>query len=93
MAAERRAVLEDGRPQNRRGNADAREDEGKRKLVRGQARALAPQPGGQGRGDPEVREGNREERHRVEENRLALCTHWALGMIGAANLAVEALMK
>src|SRR5206468_10584591 len=48
------------------------------------------QTGRQGRGDPEVRDCNREQRHRVEENRLAFCTHRALGMIGAANWAVEA---
>src|SRR5262249_52869145 len=91
MAADRSATFEHGSAQNRRRNSDTREDESKRKLVRSQARPLAPQTWREGRGDPKVGDCNRKERHRVEENRLALCTHWAVGMIGAANWAVELL--
>src|SRR5262249_46367645 len=90
VAADRSAALEHGGPQDRRGNADAWKDEGQPKLVRSQPRALAPQIWRKGRGDAEVCDGNRKQRHRVEENRLALCTHWAQEMIGAAKEVVEA---
>jgi hypothetical protein len=89
MAADRLAVVEHHGAEECRRNPDAREDQRHGQVAGRHAGTVAPQPRRNGSADGQIGRGDRKERHRVEHNHLRLLVHWALGMIGAANGAVE----